>query len=343
MDHYLLFVSLAAVGIFFSTSTNFLAEAQGAGKPGINYGLLGDNLPAPDKVVELFKQRNIRRIRLFQPDGAALKALHNSGIEVIVGTTNGELPKIAQDPAAAAGWVKDNIVPHASSVTFRCIAAGNEVFPSDLAQYVGPAMENLDKALADAGVRVPVSTAVSMSVMGPSPIPSTGVFSDAGLSFMSPYLVGFLEKKGYPLLLNAYPYFAYDPKVMSLEYALLGSSSVIVQDGDHGYTNLLHAMVDTVYSALEKVGAPNVEIVLTETGWPSGGGPEWATVENARIHNSNAVALAAKNVATPKRPGKGVETYVFATFNENQKPEGTERHYGLFNPDMTEVYHVEFP
>ncbi|WOK94105.1 hypothetical protein Cni_G02807 [Canna indica] len=167
-----------------------IVEAQGAGKPGINYGLLGDSLPPPDKVVELFKQRNIRRIRLFQPDGAVLNALHNSGIEVIVGTTNGELPKIAQDPAAAAGWVKNNIVPHASSVTFRCIAAGNEIFPSDLVQYVGSAMENLDKALADAGVRVPVSTAVAMNVIGPSPLPSKGVFSDDGLSEVPNILFG---------------------------------------------------------------------------------------------------------------------------------------------------------
>ncbi|WOK94107.1 hypothetical protein Cni_G02809 [Canna indica] len=164
-----------------------MADAGGAG---VNYGLLGDNLPPPDKVVELFKQRNIRRIRLFLPDGAVLNALHNSGIEVIVGTTNGELPKIAQDPAAAAGWVHDVILPHAAAVNFRCISAGNEVWPSDLAQYVGPAMENLDKALAAAGLKIPVSTAVAMNVLGPSPVPSSGVFSKEALPFMLTFNLG---------------------------------------------------------------------------------------------------------------------------------------------------------
>ena len=47
-------------------------------------------------------------------------------------------------------------------------------------------------------------------------------------------------------------------------------------------------------------------------------------------------------LGTPKRPGKSIETYVFAVFNENQKPPGTEQNFGLYYPTMTEVYHVEF-
>ncbi|WOK94108.1 glucan endo-1,3-beta-glucosidase GVI [Canna indica] len=177
MDN-LLFICLLAVGIVFSTSTTLFAVNMhalmtmemgkewhaDAGGAGVNYGLLGNNLPPRYKVVELLKKRNIRRIRLFLPDGAALNALHGSGIEVIVGTTNDELPKIAQDPAAAAGWVHDVILPHAAAVKFRCISAGNEVWPSNLAQYVGPAMENLDKAVAAVGLKIPVSTAVTMDL-----------------------------------------------------------------------------------------------------------------------------------------------------------------------------------
>ncbi|WOK94106.1 glucan endo-1,3-beta-glucosidase GVI [Canna indica] len=63
-------------------------------------------------------------------------------------------------------------------------------------------MENLDKALAADGLKIPVSTAVSMNVMGPSPVSSAGVFSKEAL----PFIVGFLQSKGYPLLINAYPY-----------------------------------------------------------------------------------------------------------------------------------------
>ncbi|RRT69896.1 hypothetical protein B296_00021659 [Ensete ventricosum] len=304
-----------------------LADAGGEGI-GVNYGLKGDNLPTPEQVVGLYKSRNIGKLRLFEPDLNVLNALHGSGIQVIVGTVDGD--------------VQTNIVPHAGSVTFRCVSIGNEIIPSDIAQYIAPAMQNVDRALKAAQVTAPVSTAVAMSVIGPSPRPSVGVFSDVANSTMSA-VISFLAANNYPLLVNAYAYYAYDPKYIKLDYVLLNSTAVIVQDGNLGYTNMLHAMVDTVYTAMEKVGGPNVEVVLSETGWPSGGGPAVATVEYAKIHNNNAVRLAATSNGTPKRPGKGLETYLFAMFNENLKGEGSEQHFGLYNPDMSEVYHVDFP
>ncbi|KAJ6916156.1 hypothetical protein NC652_018751 [Populus alba x Populus x berolinensis] len=57
---------------------------------------------------------------------------------------------------------------------------------------------------------------------------------------------------------------------------------VIVQDGALGCTNILDALVDVAYSALEKAGAKEVEIIkVTETRGPSGEGTEIATVANA--------------------------------------------------------------
>ncbi|RWW62113.1 hypothetical protein BHE74_00030779 [Ensete ventricosum] len=289
-----------------------LADAGGEGI-GVNYGLKGDNLPTPQQVVGLYKSRNIGKLRLFEPDLNVLNALHGSGIQVIVGTVDGDVQKLATDASFAESWVPTNIVPHAGSVTFRCVSIGNEIIPSDIAH-----------------------------VIGPSPRPSVGVFSDVANSTMSA-VISFLAANNYPLLVNAYAYYAYDPKYIKLDYVLLNSTAVIVQDGNLGYTNMLHAMVDTVYTAMEKVGGPNVEVVLSETGWPSGGGPAVATVEYAKIHNNNAVRLAATSNGTPKRPGKGLETYLFAMFNENLKGEGSEQHFGLYNPDMSEVYHVDFP
>ncbi|URE06871.1 Glycosyl hydrolases family 17 [Musa troglodytarum] len=318
-----------------------MADAGGEGI-GVNYGTKGNNLPTPEQVVGLYKSRNIGKLRLFDPNPNVLNALHGSGIQVIVGTVNGDVQRLATDASFAESWVQTNIVPHAGSVTFRCVSIGNEIIPSDVAQYIAPAMQNVDRALKAAQVTAPVSTAVSMSVMGPSPRPSVGVFSDVAAPTMSA-VISFLAANNYPLLLNAYPYYAYDPKYMKLDYVLLNSTTVIVHDGNLGYTNMLHAMVDTVYTAMEKVGGQKVEVVLSETGWPWGGGPAVATVEYAKIHNNNAVRLAANPNGTPKRPGKGLETYLFAMFNENLKNEGIEQHYGLYYPDMNEVYHVDFP
>ncbi|KAG4941093.1 hypothetical protein JHK87_044964 [Glycine soja] len=50
-----------------------------------------------------------------------------------------------------------------------------------------------------------------------------------------------------------------------------------------GYQNLFDAMLDSKYTALEKMGAPNLEIVVSESGWPSLGG-DGALVENAHAY-----------------------------------------------------------
>ncbi|CAD6228239.1 unnamed protein product [Miscanthus lutarioriparius] len=99
-------------------------------------------------------------------------------------------------------------------------------------------------------------------------------------------------------------------------------------------------MVDAIYAALEKAGAPGVRVVVSESGWPSAGGFA-ASVDNARTYNQGLIDHVYRG--TPKRSGV-LETYVFAMFNENQKPgDATERKFGLFCPDKQPVYPVTFP
>lgn len=180
-------------------------------------------------------------------------------------------------------------------------------------------------------------------VLGTSYPPSQGAFSQSAVSVLTP-IVAFLQAKGTPLLVNVYPYFAYagSPNNVPLDYALFTSPSVVVQDGSLGYTNLFDAIVDSIYAALEKAGGPQVAVVVSETGWPSGGGGVGATVDNARLYNNNVVAHVESSAGTPRRPGKGIDTYLFAMFNEDEKPAGTEQNFGLYRPDMSEVYHVNF-
>ncbi|KAJ0978004.1 hypothetical protein J5N97_013478 [Dioscorea zingiberensis] len=324
-----------------------LAGAQAAVGPvgvGVNYGMIGDNLPTPEQVVGLYKSRNITGLRLFDPNPAALKALERSGIRVVLGTRNEDLQALASNASFAAAWVNANVLPHAASIRFQYITAGNEVIPGDLAGNVLQAMQNLDAALVAAGLSIPVTTVVATQVLGVSFPPSQGSFSQSSLPFMVP-IVSFLAAKQTPLLVNVYPYFAYsgDPKDVPLDYALFNAKQPPVIDGGLSYMNLFDAIVDAMYSALEKAGGPpGLQLVVSETGWPSGGGGLGATVENAQTYNNNVVAHVKSNAGTPKRPGKALETYLFAMFNEDQKPPGTEQNFGLYHPDMTEVYHVNF-
>ncbi|PKA58581.1 hypothetical protein AXF42_Ash008868 [Apostasia shenzhenica] len=316
-----------------------LAGAQGIG---VNYGMKGDNLPSPAAVVSLCKSRGIDKLRLFYPDTDALQALAGSGISVILGVFNEDLPQLAGDATFAVSWVHANVLPFAADVSFRCIDVGNELIPGNSSASVLPAMRNIDAALQAAGVRIPVTTAISTVPLATSFPPSQGAFSDETVGYLNPIL-SFLATAGSPLLVNVYPFFAYSgsPGEVRLDYALFTAGGVVVQDGELGYTNMFDAMVDSVRSAVERAGAPGLELVVSETGWPSAD-DTGATVENAMIYVNNLVRHVNLKQGTPKCPGQEMEVYLFAMFNEDEKPAGSERNFGIFYPDMTEVYHVDF-
>ncbi|CAN1150656.1 Glucan endo-1,3-beta-glucosidase, acidic isoform GL153 [Linum perenne] len=181
-----------------------------------------------------------------------------------------------------------------------------------------------------------------MDLLGVTYPPSAGAFNDSASSYIVP-IVQYLANNGAPLLANVYPYFAYisNPAQIDLKYSTFGTSGqTVVHDGPYSYTNLFHAMIDSIHAALEKVAAP-VEVVVSETGWPSDGGVG-ATVENASAYYSGLTSGTVTS-GTPRKPGQPIETYLFAMFDENQKPgAASEQHFGIFTPDKQPKYPVKF-
>lgn len=314
---------------------------------GVCYGTLGNNLPTAGDVVALYNQNNIRRMRLYDPNPAALQALGGSNIEVMLGVPNTALQNIAASQANANNWVQNNVRNH-PNVRFKYIAVGNEVSPikSDTAQYtqfVLPALRNINTAISAAGLnnQIRVSTAVETGVLSTSYPPADGVFNPDVTSYLNP-IVQFLAQTGAPLFVNLYTYFSYiDNKgSINLNYALLQPNSGITVPGGIRYDNLFYAILDAMYAALEKSGGSSITIVVSESGWPSAGGDS-TTIDNARIYNNNLIQRV-KN-GTPKRPNRGTETYIFAMFDENQKSgPAYERNFGLFLPNRQAKYPITF-
>jgi len=317
----------------------FAATATSVRAIGVCYGVIGSGLRSSSKsdVVQLYKSNGIANMRFYFADQDVLNALRGSGIGLALDVGNENLRDLAANPASAESWVKDNVQAYYPDVNIRYIVVGNEV---DGAASVLQAMQNVHDALASANLAgsIKVSTAVKMDVIDNSSPPSNGVFRDP--SVMSP-IVQFLAGNGAPLLANVYPYFAYkDSQDIDLNFALFEPSTTTVTDTNGlAYTNLFDAMVDAVHAALDKVGGGGVDVVVSESGWPSADG-RGASVENARTYNQNLISHAG--TGTPRKPGP-MEVYVFAMFNEDEKDgDPTEKKFGLFNPDKTPVYPINF-
>ncbi|XAR69475.1 Glucan endo-1,3-beta-D-glucosidase [Bertholletia excelsa] len=313
-----------------------MAEAQ----VGVCYGISGDNVPSPQEVVTLCRQNGIQRIRIYEPNQAVLQALNGTNIELLLGIPNTDLQKLASSQAQATTWVQSNIRNY-SSVKFRYIAVGNEVIPSEGGQFLLPAMKNVHSAISEAGLekKIGVTTALDVAVLGISFPPSVGSFKSEIRTFLDP-IVSFLVTNQAPVLVNLYPYLVYsnNPQNVQLDYAIFESKSLIVQDGQLGYRNHFDAILDAFYSALEKAGGASLEVVVSETGWPSAG-EIGGSVILAMTYNRNLIQHVQSG--TPKRPGRPVETYIFSLFDEKEKAENLN-YRGLFLPNKQHKYPISF-
>ncbi|KAJ7955211.1 Glucan endo-1,3-beta-glucosidase [Quillaja saponaria] len=318
----------------------------GAESVGVCYGMMGNNLPPASEVIGLYKANNIQSLRLYDPNQAALEALRGSNIEVMLGVPNSDLQSLATNPGNAHSWVQRNVLNFWPSVKFKYIAVGNEVNPvggsSWLAQYVLPAIQNVYQAIRAQGLhdKIKVSTAVDTTLIGVSYPPSKGSFRNDVRQYLDP-IIGYLVYANAPLFANVYPYFSYkgNPRDISLPYALFTSQSVQMWDNGRGYQNLFDAMMDSLYAALDSTRIGHVEVVLSESGWPSDG-DFGASYDNARTYLSNLIRHVPGG--TPMRSGKAIETYLFAMFDENQKNPELEKHFGVFYPNKQKKYNFNF-
>ncbi|GLT48718.1 hypothetical protein SLA2020_223260 [Shorea laevis] len=340
----------ALLSIFFAllTLTDSLIQIQGLGI-GINYGQIANNLPSPSRVAALLGSLNISRVKLYDADPHVLAAFSNSNVDFIIGLGNEYLENM-RDSTKAQNWIQQRVLPYVSQTQISCIVVGNEVFKTNDTQLWSnllPAMQTVYQSLANLGLnkKVTVSTAHSLDILASSYPPSSGTFRQDLGQYILP-LLNFHSQINSPFLINAYPYFAYkdNPNEVSLEYVLFQPNQGMVDSGTNlKYDNMLYAQVDAVYSAIKAMGHTDIQVRISETGWPSKGDANevGATPENAGLYNGNLLQRIEEEQGTPAKPNVPIDIYVFALFNENLKPGPTsERNYGLYYPDGTPVYNI---
>ncbi|XP_059430212.1 glucan endo-1,3-beta-glucosidase-like [Corylus avellana] len=105
------------------------------------YGQVANDLPPSAKVIDLYKENGIKRIRIFDPNPKTPQAVRGSNIELLVCVSNGDIENLANNAAAATDWVQRKIKAYFPDVRFQYIAIENEIKLNDaIALYVLPVM-----------------------------------------------------------------------------------------------------------------------------------------------------------------------------------------------------------
>lgn len=111
---------------------------------------MADNLPPPSATAKLLQSTAIEKVRLYGTDPAMIKALANTGIGIVIGAGNGDIPALASDPNFAGQWVGSNVLAFYPASKIIVVNVGNEVMTSgdqNLISKILPAMQNVQNAI----------------------------------------------------------------------------------------------------------------------------------------------------------------------------------------------------
>ncbi|XP_061351581.1 probable glucan endo-1,3-beta-glucosidase A6 [Gastrolobium bilobum] len=296
------------------------------------------------------------RVKLYDANPEILRLLSTTKLKVSIMIPNNEISGIATNQSIADEWVRNNVLPYYPKTMIRFLLVGNEVLSYNSEQGhqmwhdLVPAMRSIRRSLKAQNIRgIKIGTPLAMDVLQSTFPPSSGRFRSDIIDSVIVPLLKFLDKTNSFFFIDAYPYFPWsqDPYNISLDFALFrGNFSISDPGSGLVYTNLLDQMLDSLIFAMSKLGYSNIQLVISETGWPNSGDIEepGANIYNAATYNRNLIQRMTTKppIGTPARPGVAITTFIFSLFDENQKTgPGTERHWGFLHPDGTLIYDID--
>ncbi|PPD78486.1 hypothetical protein GOBAR_DD24589 [Gossypium barbadense] len=314
--------SLTSLQLFLLLSTTVFNLFSSTAAIGVNYGMVADNLPSPTEVANFIKSKTIfDSVKIFDTNPNVLRAFANTGITMTVTIPNGEIPNLANEGAASA-WVNANIQPFHPQTKIKYISIGNEIVllgnPAHINGLV-PAMIALTEALRKAGPQfqdIKVTSAHALNMFQGLTVPSLARFRiDLAETFFKPVLQFHQQNKS-PFMINPYPYFELNVMSDNIDYAVFRKTpGVFDPTSKKTYTNALDSLLDKTYTAMN------------------------GTRFRRRRYRHRRDRKIVSGAGTPLMPNRKFETYIFALFNENQKPGPiAEKNWGLFQPDFSPVY-----
>ncbi|XP_052183591.1 glucan endo-1,3-beta-glucosidase 1-like isoform X2 [Diospyros lotus] len=346
------FLAPPAISTLFSSEKAGIKQQGFQDEPfvGVNIGTDLTNFLSPADLVAFLKVQKIGHVRLYDADGEILKALAKTNISVVVSVPNNQILAIGSSNATAATWVGRNVAAYYPDTLISAVAVGDEVLTTvpSAAALLMPAIEALYGALVAANLhtQIKISTPHAASIVFDQFPPSQAFFNQSLTPVLSP-LLQFLSRTKSPLMMNLYPYYVFmeNKGVVPLENSLFKpltpSKEMVDPNTLLHYTNVLDAMLDSVYFAMKNLNITDVPVLVTETGWPSKGDSKepYATVDNANTYNSNMIKHVFERSGTPLHPEITSSVYIYELFNEDLRaPPVSEANWGLFYGNSTPVY-----
>ena len=329
----------AAAAALALVAVHFMAHVEGIG---VNWGTQTSQPLSPSHIVQMLKDNNIDKIKLFDSDHWTVNFFAKTGMEVMLGIPNNQLETLAEDYENAKDWVKENLTrAYNDGVNIRYVAVANEPF---LTAYNGsninttfPALKNIQKAINEAGFGNKIKATIPQN----ADVYESGKEGPSGGNFRPDIrqlmidIVQFLRDNDAPFVVNIYPFLSLSLNPdFPIEFAFFDGGAKPVHDKGTTYTNMLDANLDTLVWSLKKANSEKVPIIIGEIGWPTDG-DDSATVTLAKKFYDGFFKKMATKKGTPMYP-KDMEYYLFSLTDENQKsvaPGEFERHWGVFRYD----------
>ncbi|XP_052190933.1 glucan endo-1,3-beta-glucosidase 8-like [Diospyros lotus] len=319
---------------------------------GVNWGdFCSQNMPV-HIVVQMLKDNGVEHVKIFDSNAATIKGFAGTGIELMIGIPNVELQEISDNYEKAREWVRENITQYIKDgeINIRYVAVGNEPF---LKSYSGlflnvtlRALQNIQSALDEIGHGETVKATVAHNAdvyQSADEMPSEGDFR-ADIRDVMVEMVRWMKENNSPFVVNIYPFLAvYQDPDFPMEYAFFDGKSDPVRDHNITYTNMFDANFDTLVNALSKAGAPDLDIIVGEIGWPTDGNIN-ANTKLAQRFYAGLIKKLGSEKGTPLRPGRRISAYLFSLLDENMKsiaPGNFERHWGIFRYDGQPKFPVD--